>query len=240
MRLLQPIENFLWERNISQLFAVNYKLYYDKFRMQGHNGLDYVFPNDPDKGYGRPIRACHSGKVIRVVFDDSMKSQGTAVYLESTDGKTRTTYMHLSDARVRLGAIVNAWDVIGLAGNSGFVFPKPSKYWPHAGTHLHLLVQRLVNGRWIAVDPTPLLFNTGDKLPLKFTKTLGLGSTGDQVSWLQTCLKLEGFAKDYEPISYFGRKTLRDVRKLQVKQGWTPALGVGPKTRSYLNKKYSL
>lgn len=223
------------------MFGVAYKRYFDRFGMDGHNGLDYYFPDDPDRGYGRPIKACHDGKVVRVVYDNGFKSQGTAVYIQTQNEPEiiLTVYMHLSDIRIKLGDIIKVGTTIGLAGNSGYVSPKPTIHSPHAGTHLHLLMQKWINGRWVAIDPTPLLFKEGDKLPIKFTKFLGLGSTGDQVSWLQTCLKLSGFAKDYEPISYFGFKTMRDVRKLQAKLGLTPVGFVGPKTRAHLNIKFS-
>ena len=62
--------------------------------------------------------------------------------------------------------------------------------------------------------------------------------SGDDISWLQSILKLEGFAGDYEPIAYFGAKTMRDVIYLQKKYNLTPVGIFGPKTREIINSKY--
>jgi len=254
MKLLAPIENFVWTENISQLYGVNVALYKRQFGLDtGHNGLD-IIKKDNKFGYGTKILSAHThpAKVTKVFSDFPNKTKGTGVYLHEqlANGEIlETVYWHLSDVSIRLGDIVEPHQpigtpailnkAVGLMGNTGFVFPKPSSQFPYRGTHLHFAVSLYKNGKRISLDPTPFLFNTGDRLPIKFTRTLTFGSTGDEVSWLQTCLKLIGFAEDYEPVAYFGPKTLRDVRKLQASRGWSPAWVVGPKTREYLNSKYS-
>lgn len=245
-KLLRPIENFRWHSSVSQMFGVSRDIYYPRFGIPGHNGLDIVFPDDPDMGYGRPVRSAHAGKVVQVFSDFPTKTIGTGIYLQKKldDGRYfETVYWHLSDVHVRPGDEVNAWEIIGKVGNTGFVLPKPSSLCPYCGSHLHFAC-RYVGGNneyggWI--DPTPLLFSDGEKLPVSFKNDLYIGRGGDDVSWLQTILKIEGFAEDYEPIGHFGRKTLRDVIKLQKKYNITPSIGyVGKITRSFLNDKYSI
>lgn len=245
MKLNSPIDNFDWSRNVSQLYGVNHDLYHHKFGLPGgHNGIDLYVRGDKN-GYGTKIYSAHKGlaKVHKIFSDFPTKTKGTGVYLHEllADGTIlETVYWHLADISVKLGDFVQPGQVIGLMGNTGFVKPEPSPEFPYRGTHLHFAVYLIKNGQRITKDPTPYLYKEGDRLPLFFTRTLTLGSTGDQVSWLQTCLKLSGFAEDYEPINYFGFKTLRDVRRLQIKLGLSPVGIVGPKTRGLLNAKYKL
>jgi len=241
LRLSPPIKDFSFNKSISQLFGMNPALY-AQFNIPGHNGLDIFFPGADTYGYGTPILAAHDGKIVRIEYDVPHRTKGNGIELISNDGSFTTIYWHLSAFQCNVGDIVKEGDVIGLAGNSGFVRPIPTLTEPHNGTHLHFGYKpQFKNNEYGGYsDPTPVLFKEGDRLPQKLVLNLMLGSKSDQVSLLQTFLKLEGFAYDYDPIGYFGTKTLRDVRLMQEKRFISPALGfVWNKTREFLNGRYS-
>ncbi len=248
-QIIAPIEGLNLSEDITQLFGVNRSVYKPKFGIVGHNGLDFIKQDAPNNGYGKEILASHDGKVWLLRQDVPHQTAGNGIYIISEDGKFATVYWHLSQFLVKVGQKVKQGDVIGLMGNSGFVMPQPTQGRPHAGTHSHWakLIIGLRNDYNGFVDPLPDIYN-GEKLPLFFVNDLyylrGGAISNDiirnQISWLQTVLKIEGFAKDYEPIGYFGWRTRRDVKLLQQHHKITPAFGyVGPKTRRFLNEKYS-
>jgi len=248
IKLVHPVQNPNW-RYLSQLFGVNAKLYKYYFGLPGHNGLDYTWPNSPKNGYGEPVLAAHNGRIVRLYSDHPLQTRGSGIYLLDKSEKFMTIYWHLSEFTCKPNQEVKAGEVIGLAGNTGFVRPKPTKANPYAAVHLHFGLKILDPNYWKNrnneynnyVDPVPYLIRPGDKLPVYWPSNLFLGSKGDCVSWLQTALKLEGLAEDYEPIGYFGRKTLRDARKLQKKYGIEPSYGFcGPKTRRILMGRWSM
>jgi hypothetical protein len=250
--MIPPIKNFNWTKNTAQLFGVNKELYYPNFRLPGHNGIDIVVPPD---SYGVEIVATHDGRITQWNIDDPTRKNGNGLFLQGYDGDqlVQTCYWHLSRFNINPGQEVKAGDVIGYIGNTGFVRPEPSDSCPHCGAHLHFGVTRIKTippgtmtteaiktDYGFYCDPVPFIFKAGDKLPVRFNRDLFIGREGDDVSHLQTILKIEGFAKDYEPIGYFGNKTRRDVSLLQAKYGINPVLGYcGSKTRALLNTKYS-
>lgn len=240
MYLKPPVRDFSSSYSISQLFGVNAKTY-SKFNLPGHNALDIVV-SDSKLGFGTPILAAHDGVVESMTYDVPHITRGNGLYILSHDNKFSTNYWHLSAFDVKVGQNVKAGQVIALMGNSGFVFPRPSPVCPHCGTHVHfgLKIHGKNNEYKGFVDPIPHMIGLGDKLPIYFNRNLYQGRSGDDVSWLQTILRLEGFAEDYDPIGYFGNKTRRDVSKLQVKYGIIPILGYfGSKTRDLVTKRWS-
>jgi murein DD-endopeptidase MepM/ murein hydrolase activator NlpD len=258
--LSPPIKDFKWRGSISQLFGVNAETYKQFLNDQGkpiagHNGLDIVFRNDPKMGYGQDVFAAADGVVSQKTYDNETHTRGNGIYLlhdVMPDGRRmETVYWHVIDFQVEIGQRVRRGDVIAKVGNNGFVFPKPSPSCPYCGSHLHFACRfyqtsaqglKLIRTDYGSgySDPTPYMYNSGEKLPLYFSRNLTLGLSGDDVSWLQTVLKIEGFAKDYEPIGYFGRKTLRDAIAFQKKYSIYPTFGyVGAKTRAFLNEKYA-
>lgn len=256
-----PIENFDWKVNISQHFGCSPGVYGSRFGLPGHNGLDIIQASDK-LGYGTRILAAHdfqssslssdfptkttgNGITIKTLLDPVIKVNGIdARYME-------TIYWHLSDFSILAGASGKRGDIIGLMGNTGFVSPKPSNacaLCPYYGTHLHFGVRfydvfgnviDASNGYGGYKDPVPYMFKTGDKFRMFFGSNITYASSGDEVSWLQTLLRLEGFAADYDPIAYAGSKTIRDVMKLQEKYGLNSFPVTGPKTRAILNNKYT-
>ncbi|MCF7835798.1 MAG: peptidoglycan DD-metalloendopeptidase family protein [Candidatus Marinimicrobia bacterium] len=239
-KLQHPIKNFDWQKNISQLFGVNRKLYLPNFGIDGHNGIDYRIE------YGAPILSAHNGIVSKLSYETKWKTNGNGIYIMNTNGQFQTVYWHLSEIQCLIGQKIKVGDVLGLAGNTGFVKPEPTPQNPHAGTHLHfaMLGKDKKNNYKGFVDPLPFLFNDGEKLPpmVCFPRDLHFNMYGDDVSWLQSILKLELKGNiDFEPIGYFGKKTKEAVIELQKKYNINPTLGyVGPKTRRFITDKWTV
>lgn len=239
-----PIENFSWEKNISQMFGVNREFYRKYLNIPSHNGLDFWFPNSPKNGYGQKILATHNGTITRLNYETKWKTNGNGVYLLDEEGKYHTLYWHLSEIMVVIGQKIKAGDLLGLAGNTGLCRPAPTQQYPYNGVHLHY--GKYVYGKGF-IDPAIDLIIVsapdiiGDKLPIYFGRDLFLGRRGDDVAWLQTVLKLELDDKvDFEPTGYFGFKTRSAVKKLQEKYYISPILGYcGTKTRKLLNGRWS-
>jgi len=105
-----------------------------------HNGLDIASP------MYTPIRAAAAGQVV-TVGRPYVASGDTAVVVIIAHGSNFSTlYGHLDDGRwppVRVGQKVNAGEVIGYVGMTGWT----------TGPHLHFMT--IVNGR--AVNPLPYL-----------------------------------------------------------------------------------
>lgn len=97
-----------------------------------HKGIDFAW-NSKHGGPNAPIYASGAGKVIRVVdgkknnLNRLIKSFGNLVEIMHADGSV-TRYAHLrTGAVVKKGDIVDAGEIIGYMGNSGYAF----------GNHLH-------------------------------------------------------------------------------------------------------
>jgi peptidoglycan hydrolase-like protein with peptidoglycan-binding domain len=71
-------------------------------------------------------------------------------------------------------------------------------------------------------------------LSTSITKDLQIGSTGVQVTALQTYLNTKGFLKS-KPTGYYGQLTKTAVIKWQANTGISPTGYVGPKSRGVLN-----
>lgn len=231
--MIPPISDFNWNK-VSQLFGVNRERYQRDFGLPGHNGIDIV------SDYNTPIGAVEDGIIYQIQIDDPIHSKGNGIWIKHQN--YYTIYWHLSRFNVVIGQQVKAGDIIGFMGNTGYVFPKPTEENPYAGTHLHFGIWQpekplTLNG---CIDPTPLFYKSGDHLRINFYRNLFFGKTGDDVAWLQTCLKIEGFAQDYEPTGNYYLKTQRDVGELQKKYNIKPSYGfLGLITRRMLNDKYT-
>jgi putative peptidoglycan binding protein len=72
---------------------------------------------------------------------------------------------------------------------------------------------------------------------IEFTKTMDIGSTGQEVVQLQKLLQCLGYFPDnFEPTTYYGEITESSVIKFQEANGIDPVGSVGPITRQSLNK----
>ncbi len=122
---------------------------YARFGMQGHNGLDFRVKFVDSPLGRREVSASQRGKAI-VGFD--AKGYGHFVRILHPDG-SETVYGHLTRALIRNGDVVDAQQVIGLTGNSGF----------STGAHLHWGYRppsaRYDNGFKGYVDPMTVLID---------------------------------------------------------------------------------
>jgi len=104
---------------------------HESFRNHAHNGIDIRMEE------GTPLSAIKDG-VIRIAnYEDA--NAGKTIFLEMEDGTT-AIYGHLSEFIARNGDKVQAGDLIGYSGNTGF----------STGEHLHFAIKD--NGAF--VDPT--------------------------------------------------------------------------------------
>lgn len=108
----------------------------ESIRKVPHNGIDFAMNK------GEPIRSIKEGIVTVKDFGDRLS--GKTIYVEWSDGKT-SVYGHLSDFTVQTGQHVNAGDLIGHAGSTGF----------STGNHLHFALKE--NGHFI--DPSSYIDN---------------------------------------------------------------------------------
>lgn len=147
-----PIKDFVCksypEGNITQWFGENPELYgaaWWKNQMDGHNGIDIVAP------WRTPLMAVVTGTITHVkraadgygrhirLLDDNFTTP-TGTYQEMW------VYAHCEDIFVEPGDRVEAGQVIGTMGNTGFVVSGDTAFWkynPFKGTHLHLGVREV-------------------------------------------------------------------------------------------------
>lgn len=106
----------------------------ESFRSHGHSGIDFAMEK------GEPIRSIKNG--IVELHDYGNFNAGKTVLVKWEDGKT-AIYGHLNDFAVKNGQHVNAGDLLGHAGSTGF----------STGNHLHFGLKE--GGRFI--DPSPYI-----------------------------------------------------------------------------------
>jgi murein DD-endopeptidase MepM/ murein hydrolase activator NlpD len=244
----EPIQGFKPQAypkgDVTQFFGENPSLYEGCCNMEGHNGLDIV------RSYGTPIMCVEKGKVVEVKNDPN----GYGRHIRVLAPENEWVYGHLSQIKVLQGDLVDAGQIIGLMGNSGFVVSGNTPYWkinPYAGTHLHLgrrpckpyngsgawdlsyptgdkalMTAPYQNGYYGSVDPLPL-FTEGSKY--LFTSNLFLGMKTDAVRQLQLRLNVT-------PTGFFGPLTFAAVKSYQGQNGLPSTGFCGPLTRAKLNE----
>lgn len=133
-----PIKDFVCKEypngSITQWFGENPALY-SRFGMKAHNGVDIIAP------WGTPIYAVEGGLVCEV----KNTPEGYGKHIRILCDGNEWTYGHLAEIDVELGQTVEAGQIVGLMGNTGFVVSGSTPYWkhnPYAGTHLHLGLRR--------------------------------------------------------------------------------------------------
>ena len=128
--------------------------YYGKFKLPGHDGLDFRAPD------GSNIYACANGVVTQVGWRKPGHAYGYAVRILHrvgvSDEQYETIYAHLQEgsSKVKVGDIVFARQVIGLADSTG----------NSSASHLHLSLKKVgatargeTNYPYDLVDPTPFI-----------------------------------------------------------------------------------
>lgn len=108
-----------------------------------HAAIDISGP-----GHGSNIYAANNGTVIEaktgcVVGNLSCNGRrGHYVVINHNIGNYYTVYMHMDAVNVKVGQVVSRGQKIGTMGNTGEVYPVPSRYSPYSGTHLHFATTR--------------------------------------------------------------------------------------------------
>lgn len=158
--LFQPVKPF----HINQRFADNDACESITVNADGTHTVINCDGNNPPEGYrslyadghhgALDLRAVHGQEVYAaqdgvVYFIDTHPRSGLDVRIEHTvhGEKYRTIYEHLMGYQVKVGDRVRVGQLIGWANNTGY----------SAGDHLHFQVEKLIDGRWVKVDPEPLL-----------------------------------------------------------------------------------
>lgn len=108
-----------------------------------HTGIDIGTTN------GTPLVAAASGFIA--LSRRSWGQYGQAIKIEHGDG-VETVYAHLSRRVAGVGRWVEKGELIAYTGNSGRVYPVPTKKHPKAGSHLHMEIR--IDGQPV----NPLLF----------------------------------------------------------------------------------
>lgn len=115
-----------------------------KGKMMHHNGIDIS-----TKGQHLPVFATEDkGKVVKVGYQEKGAGNYVTVEYNRPDGnKFRTTYMHLSEVKVKEDDIVNANQQLGVTGSTG----------ASTGVHLHFEVREFDGKSFKAVSPVNYL-----------------------------------------------------------------------------------
>lgn len=107
---------------------------------KGHQGLDL-------KAYhGQEVYAAQGGVIYWI---DTLEKSGLDVRIESNINgiRIRHIYEHLQGYQGKVGDRVETGQLIGWADNTGY----------SSGDHLHFQVEQFIGGKWVLIDPEPLL-----------------------------------------------------------------------------------
>ena len=108
-----------------------------------HAAVDIYGP-----GYGSSIYAANNGTVVAAVGGCTAGNsscngrRGNYILINHNNANYYTYYMHLSTILVKEGQTVSRGQKIATMGNTGEVYPAPSKSSPYSGTHLHFAALR--------------------------------------------------------------------------------------------------
>lgn len=108
-----------------------------------HGAVDIYGP-----GYGSSIYAANNGTVVAAVGGCTAGNsscngrRGNYILINHNNANYYTYYMHLSTILVKEGQTVSRGQKIATMGNTGEVYPAPSKSSPYSGTHLHFAASR--------------------------------------------------------------------------------------------------
>ncbi|MEE3342484.1 MAG: peptidoglycan DD-metalloendopeptidase family protein [Bacilli bacterium] len=108
-----------------------------------HAAIDIYGP-----GHGSAIYAANNGTVqvaqggCTPGYSGCNGRRGNYIIINHNNQGYHTVYMHLSAILVKQGQTVARGQKIGTMGNTGEVYPVPSRYSPYSGTHLHFATTR--------------------------------------------------------------------------------------------------
>jgi len=128
----------------------------------------------------------------------------------------------------------------GIGTGSSSTSTTPISSLPTSVSDLETLLQSLL------AELEALIGQLNTQLVQSFTRTLTIGSSGQDVTNLQVFLNDNGYSvaetgagSPGNEVSYFGAKTAQALAKWQSANGITPASGIlGPKTRAYMQEKW--
>lgn len=158
LELIYPLtKQFIF---ITQYFGKNEVPLYKQLGMLGHNGLDWICPNNT------PVYATHDGVITYAGMDSSggwgvvIKTNEPFEYNGLLESYYKTIYWHLTqNIPIKVGQKVETGDLIGFADNTGM----------STGSHLHFGLKPIyqgenewtwynleqLNGYLGAIDPVP-------------------------------------------------------------------------------------
>lgn len=108
-----------------------------------HPAIDIYGP-----GHGSAIYAANNGTVqvaqggCTPGYSGCNGRRGNYIIINHNIQGYHTVYMHLSSILVKTGQVVARGQKIATMGNTGEVYPVPSRYSPYSGTHLHFATTR--------------------------------------------------------------------------------------------------
>lgn len=106
----------------------------------GHKGVDlYAL-------HGQHVYCALDG-IVSAIDTNERTGLDVKVVSEYQGRKLRHIYEHLSGYQVKVGQGVPSGALLGWAGNTGY----------SAGTHLHFELQEWLGGKWVPIDPMPLM-----------------------------------------------------------------------------------
>lgn len=143
--------------------SVYYSATYAQHSSRGSKSIDLCAPANRVFTDGKTYNTTNGAKIYAVAGGTVTKSYvqsagGNVIEIDHGNGM-RTLYAHCRVRYVSAGQKVNQGDVIALVGNTGTaILPKPDKYNPVRGSHLHF--QMLLNGNPVNPEkylPSPLV-----------------------------------------------------------------------------------
>lgn len=111
--------------------------------------------------HGQEVYCAQKGRVYKI---DTNPKSGLDVRVESTVGgrRIRHIYEHLLGYQAKVGDEIETGQLIGWADNTGY----------SSGDHLHFQVEEWQGGKWVKIDPEPLLSPMFAKDVLKMENTI--------------------------------------------------------------------
>lgn len=103
-----------------------------------HAAIDIYGP-----GYGSSVYAANNGTVQVAVGGCTAGNascngrRGNYIIINHNNNGYHTVYMHLASIQVKAGQTVSRGQKIATMGNTGEVYPAPTRSSPYSGTHLH-------------------------------------------------------------------------------------------------------
>lgn len=232
-------ESWLWPTGSAYGYScISSSFGYRTYNNKDHNGIDCAAPE------GAIVMATRSGRVIASGHASDM---GEHIRIDHGDGYV-TTYMHLSERKVSVGANVSRGQTIGLVGNTG----------NSNGAHLHFEIK--LNGNLYNPNPADYPIKgsvvNGKKgtITYSFDKAGGMGSqnwskegisnpnqtfrngsSGSGVMELQYSLN-QILGTNLTVDGKYGEKTVAAVKKFQSKYGLTVDGIAGKNTNNKINE----